>query len=122
MTQLRMAEYFMINCLDLQSRFHYAPNDSASHIAEKVMRSLNECLGDGRSIPVPFLPLCDDQGRIKLKDISNEQLKNLQAEKERDTAIECARVIKNRFDGKSSMGTSIHASTPCYESHLQFFF
>lgn len=86
------------------------------------MRSLNECLGDGRSIPVPFLPLCDDQGRIKLKDISNEQLKNLQAEKERDTAIECARVIKNRFDGKSSMGTSIHASTPCYESHLQFFF
>ena len=74
MTQLRMAEYFMINCLDLQSQFHYAPNDSASHIAEKVMRSLNECLGDGRSIPVPFLLLCDDQGRIKLlKDISNEQ-------------------------------------------------
>lgn len=122
MTQLRMAEYFMINCLDLQSRCHYGPNDSASHIAEKVMRSLNECLGDGRSIPVPFSPLCDDQGRIPLKEVSIEELKKLKAEKDRATAKECARMIKNRFDGKSSMGSSIHANTPCYENHLQFFF
>jgi hypothetical protein len=41
MTQIRMAEYFMINYLDLQSRFHYGPGDSKSHIVEQVMRSLN---------------------------------------------------------------------------------
>lgn len=28
--------------------------DSALHITEKVMRSLNECLGDGRSIPIEY--------------------------------------------------------------------
>ena len=35
----------MVNYLELQCRFHYAPNDSLCHIVEKVMRSLNECLG-----------------------------------------------------------------------------
>ena len=51
--QIRMAEYFQVFNLDLQARIHYAPNDSRSHIAEQVMRSLNEATGDCRSIPVP---------------------------------------------------------------------
>lgn len=45
MTQIRMGEYFMVNYLELQCRFHYTPNDSLCHIVEKVMMSLNECLG-----------------------------------------------------------------------------
>ena len=32
MMQVGMAEYFMLNSLDLQATFHYAPHDSSSHI------------------------------------------------------------------------------------------
>lgn len=42
MTQIKMAEYFMINYLDIQSRFHYAPGNSKSHMVKQVMRSPNE--------------------------------------------------------------------------------
>ena len=57
LVQIRMAEYFQVFNLDLQARIHYAPNDSRSHIAEQVMRSLNEATGEGRSIPVSKVPL-----------------------------------------------------------------
>ena len=82
MTQIRMAEYFMVNYLDLQYRFHYAPNDSSCHIVEKVMRPLNECLGDGRSIPVPCPSIVDDEGKFKLEELSIDDLKRLQTEQE----------------------------------------
>ena len=44
-----LAETFQLYNLDLQARDHYAPNDSPIHIAEKVMRSLNEHAGDGKN-------------------------------------------------------------------------
>jgi hypothetical protein len=105
----------MINNLDLQCRFHYAPSDSASHIAEKVMRSLNECLGDGRSIPVPKTSLVDMQGKLKMNDISNDEVQRLQHEEEESIAKECAEEVRKRFNG-------IHALKPCYEEHRKFFF
>ena len=121
-SQLRMAEYFMINYLDLQCRFHYAPGDSSCHLVERVMRFLNECLGDGRVIPVSTNSLLDSKGKIKLRQIDKDELRILQAEQEAQSAKMCAASIKNRFHGKKCMGTSIHATTPCYEKHKQFFF
>ena len=69
----------MVNYVDLKCRFHYAPNDSSCH---KVMRSLNECLGDGRSIPVPCTSIVDDEGKFKLEELSIDDLKRLQTEHE----------------------------------------
>ena len=54
-----MAETFQIYNLDLQARVHYAPNDSPSHIAEKVMHSLKEYAGDGRTINIPRVELTE---------------------------------------------------------------
>ena len=53
-TQIRLAEAFRIHSLDLQARVHYAPNDSRTHTAEKVMRSLNEHAGDDTTISLPI--------------------------------------------------------------------
>ena len=57
LVQIRMAETFQIYNLDLQARVHYVPNDSPSHITEKVMHSLNEHAGDGRTINIPEVEL-----------------------------------------------------------------
>lgn len=122
MTQIRMAEYFMVNYLDLQCRFHYAPNDSSCHIVEKVMRSLNECLVDGRSIPLPCTSIVDDEGKFKLAELSIDDLKRLQTEQDEKISKDCAEEIKKRFDGKACMGTSIHAMTPWFDDYQKFFF
>ncbi len=118
MSQIRMAEYFIINYLDLQSRFHYAPNDSSSHVAEKVMRSLNECLRDGRSIPVPCTLITEDQ----MAEISNDEIQRLKNETETKNAKKCAEEVKHRFNSKRCMGTTIHAFNPWYEDYKKFFF
>ena len=83
MTQLRMTEYFCINDLDLQSRFHYAPQDSSMHVAEKVMRSLNKCLGDGRAIPVNYeKSIFEHMETEGLSELSNDEIERMQQEKE----------------------------------------
>ena len=51
LTQIRLAEAFQVHNLDLQGRLHYAPGDSRVHIAEKMMRSLNEHAVAGHTIP-----------------------------------------------------------------------
>ena len=52
MVRNRLTESFLINDLDLQARFHYAPRDSKSHKVEQVMSCLNDAVGDGRFISV----------------------------------------------------------------------
>ena len=59
LVQIRMVETFKICNLDLQARVHCAPNDSPSHLAEKVMHSLNEHAGDGRTINIPEVELTE---------------------------------------------------------------
>ena len=80
MTQIRMAEYFMINYLDIQCRFHYAPGDSKSHMVEQVMRSLNESSGDGRTITVSSASFIDDDGQFKMTELNNDELQRVQNE------------------------------------------
>ena len=118
-----MTEYFCINDLDLQSRFHYAPQDSSMHVAEKVMRSLNECLGDGRAIPVNYeKSIFEHMETEGLSELSNDEIERMQQEKEILAAKECAENVEKRFDGKSCMGTSIHARQPWYSNERKFFF
>lgn len=52
MVRNRLTESFLMNDLDLQARFHYAPRDSKSRKVEQVMSCLNDAVGDGRFISV----------------------------------------------------------------------
>lgn len=54
--------------------FFLISGDSATHVAEKVMRSLNECLGDGRSIPIQYGQdsILTEAGKAALHDISRK--------------------------------------------------
>ena len=102
-----MAEYFQVFNLDLQARIHYAPNDSRSHIAEQVMRSLNEATGDGRSIPVPRVPLFDGMTKEEIFGLSQDEFNDLENQRRRDISILCAKEISHRYEGKRCMGTTI---------------
>ena len=117
-----MAEYFQVFNLDLQARIHYAPNDSRSHIAEQVMRSLNEATGDGRSIPVPRVPLFDGMSKDEIYGLSQDEFNDLENQRRRDISILCAKEISHRYEGKRCMGTTIHALTPSFDNSDNFFF
>ena len=83
LVQIKMAETFQIYNLDLQARVHYAPNDSPSHIAEKVMRSFNEQAGEGRTINTPEVELTeleDIGGLVNMSKTEIEILKEKQQE------------------------------------------
>lgn len=88
------------------------------------MRSLNECLADGRSIPVKYdrASLLDGGGESSLHDLMRDELQRVATEKDNRAAKLCAEEVKKRYDGKPCMGTSIHSFTPSYETHQQFFY
>lgn len=86
------------------------------------MRSLNEALGDGRSIKVPSSSLLDEYDNLKLKQLNRDEIQGLKAEEEEEIANKCALEIKNRFNGKRCMGTSIHSTVPFYDVDKKFFF
>lgn len=104
--------------------FFLISGDSATHVAEKVMRSLNECLGDGRSIPIQYGQdsILTEAGKAALHDISREEVNRLLSERSEKAAKKCAHDVSSRYDGKPCMGTSIHSRTPSYDLHHQFFF
>jgi len=64
------------------------------------MRCLNECLGDGRSMPVPHTSIVDDDGKFRLTELNNDNLQRLQNEEEKKIAKDCAEEVKKRFQGK----------------------
>lgn len=83
------------------------------------MRSLNECLGDGRAIAVRY----DDSSVLdSLSELSKDELKKAKEKKMENAAIECAKQVSQRFSGKTCMGTSIHSRLPSIQRHLTFFF
>ena len=87
------------------------------------MRSLNECLGDGRSIPIPYgnHTIISSKGEASLSDLSKDELNKFKSERFHAAAKECAKSVKERIDGKKCMGTSIHALMP-QEDHRCFYF
>lgn len=122
LVQIRMAEYFQVFNLDLQARIHYAPNDSRSHIAEQVMRSLNEATGDGRSIPVPKVPLFGGLNQDEVLSLTQDEFNSLESKRQEEISKLCAKEIERRYRGKRCLGTSIHSRTPSYSQSANFFF
>lgn len=122
LVQIRLAEYFQVFNLDLQVRAHYAPNDSRSHIAEQVMRSLNEATGDGRSILLPKVPLFDGMYENQICALSQDEFNALERQRQEDMAKQCAEDVVKRYQGKRCLGTTIHALTPSYKIPDNFFF
>lgn len=88
------------------------------------MRSLNECLGDGHSIPIQYGEgsILTEDGRSALRSISKDEVNRVQLERSENAAKKCAMDVSSRYDGKPCMGTSIHSTTPSYDLHRQFFF
>ena len=93
LVQIRMAEYFQVFNLDLQARIHYAPNDSRSHIAEQVMRSLNEATGDGRYIPVPKVPLFGGLNQDEVLSLTQDEFNALESKRQEEISKPCAEEI-----------------------------
>lgn len=114
LVQIGMAEYFQVFNLDLQTHIHYAPNDSRSHIAEQVMRSLNEATGDGHCIPVPNVPL--------FGGLNQDEFYALESKCQEEISKLCAKEIERRYRGKKCLGTSIHSWTPSYSQSANSFF
>ena len=101
LAQSRLAEAFQVHNLDLQGRLHYAPGDSRVHIAEKVMRSLNEHVGDGHTIPIPLVPLTSLVSPGELMAMSKNEMKDLTDRKEKQEAEGCSESAASLYDGKS---------------------
>ena len=83
LAQSRLAEAFQVHNLDLQGRLHYAPGDSRVHIAEKVMRSLNEHAGDGPHYPDSFSSFNFIGFAGELMAMSKNEMKDLTDRKEK---------------------------------------
>ena len=112
LTQNRLAEAFQVLNLDLQGRLHYAPGDSRVHIAEKMMRSLNEHARAEHTIPIPSVPLTSLVSPGELMAMCKNEMKDLTDRKEKQEAEGCSESVASLYDGKSCMGTSIHARVP----------
>ena len=113
LAQIRLAEAFQVHNLDLQGRLHYTPGDSRVHIAEKVMRSLNEHAGAGHTIPIPSVPFITSLvSPGELMSMSKNEMKDLMDRKEKQKAEECSESVASLYDIRPCMGTSIHARLP----------
>jgi hypothetical protein len=117
-----MAEYFQVFNLHLQARLHYAPNDSRSHIAEQVMRSLNEATGDGRSISIPNVPIFEGMDQEQVCSLTQDEFNALEAKRQEDIAKQCAQDVMRCYEGKKCLGTTIHSRCPSYKESDNFFF
>ena len=109
---LRMVESFIINDLDLQSRFHYARYDSKTHPVERVMSSLTNALGDGRFIDVPTSSILDDFTENQVMMMSKDDFQKAQQQKQVSIATECAKKVADRYEGTRCMETFVHAHVP----------
>ena len=112
LAEIRLAEAFQVHNLELQGRLHYAPGDCRVHVAEKVMRSLNEHAGAGHTIPIPSVPLTSLVSPGELMAMSKNEMKDLTDTKEKQEAEGCSESVACLYDGKPCMGTSIHARVP----------
>ena len=123
LVRLRLTESFIINDLDFQVRFHYAPRDSKCHKVEQVMSTLNEACGDGRFIDVSNKSVMDSVGEAEmLQKAADFELQKLREEMKKDAAKECAQKVANRYQGSKCMGTVIHSGTPGDDPYHNFFF
>ena len=109
LVQVRLAEYFIINDLDLQARIHLEPGDSRMRCVERIMTALNEAAGDGSGIPIQAPPIFKDMSEEEILSLSQDGFRKLEAERNVAIAKGCATTLKNKYDGKRCNKTSIKA-------------
>ncbi|CAB4013628.1 Hypothetical predicted protein, partial [Paramuricea clavata] len=80
---------------------HYAPNDSHSHIAEQVIRSLNEATGDGRSISIPNVPIFEGMNQEQVCSLTQDEFNVLESKCQEDIAKQCAQDVMRHYEGKN---------------------
>ena len=88
--RIRMVETFQLYNLGLQAWVHYAPDDSPSHITEKVMRSLSEHARDGKTVKLPEIPLTELEDNGIFWNISQYQIDTLAKMQEKLVSEMCA--------------------------------
>jgi hypothetical protein len=120
--RLRMTESFLINDLDMQVRFHYAPRDSKAHKVEQVMSSLNEACGDGRFIDIPSYSALESLGEEKLLKMTSSDFDELKHERTLQIGGMCAKQVASRYQGSRCMGTTINACVPDLSDPTNNFF
>ena len=120
LVRIRNAEYFLINDLDMQCRFHYAPADSKMHSVERIMSTLNEAAGDGTFIDVKRPSFYQEIGEERLLQMSIDDFKDFEKERNNSIAEDCAQEVCDRYQGVRCMGTTIKACTPNNECRLFF--
>ena len=76
------------------------------------MRSSNEHAGAGHTIPIPSVPLTSLVSPGELMAMSKNEMIDLTDKKEKQEAEGCSESVAPLYDGKSRMGTSIHARVP----------
>ena len=120
--RIRLTEQFLLNDLDLQARFHYAPRDSKAHKVEQVMSALNDACGYGRFIPIPQSSLLDTVGETRLLAMSAAEIADMNEMQQKEVGIHCAEQVATRYEGARCMGTIIHATIPDSRPYMQLFF
>ena len=98
------------------------PQMTLGRMAEQVMRSLNEATGDGRSIPLPNVPLFDGMSESQICGLNQDEFNALERQRREEIAKLCAENVAKRYQGKRCLGTTIHALTPSYNIYDNFFF
>ena len=121
--RLRLVESFVINDLDYQARFHYAPRDSKSHLVERVMSYLNDACGDGRFINIPQDSIVQQHTQEELLAMTPDDWKKMEDTKNKNIGSYCAAQVAKRYEGTNCMGTTIHSRVPqVHVPYEKFFF
>ena len=120
--RLRLVEQFLIHNLDLQARFHYAPQDSKAHKVEQVMSALNDAVGDGRYIAIPERNILIEanDANSNILTMTKEEFNSLQMKIDHKASTDCAKVVASRYRGTRSLGSTIYAKVPDKDDIIPF--
>lgn len=120
---LDLTESFILNDLDLQVRFHYAPRDSKSHKVEQVMSALNDAVGDGRFIDLNRRSVMDIYTEKQVLQMTPVDFKKAQEKEDQEVGFRCGEKVSERYNGTACMFTTIHSKvTDKKQIHQMFFF
>lgn len=122
LVKFRLAEMFIINDLDLQARFHYAPRDSKTHVVERVMSRLNDALGDGSFIPINRDNILEELGPEKVFLLDKNKLTEKNELINQEAARSCAQKVCQKYVGVPCMGSTLYPHVADARDLYQNFF
>ena len=123
MVRIRLTESFILNDLDMQVRFHYAPRDSKTHKVEQVMSALNDAVGDGRFIDLNRRSVMDIYTEEQILQMTPADFVKAQEKEDQEVGFRCAEKVSERYNGTSCMFTTIQSKVADKKQiHQMFFF